>query len=173
MRRLLAVLSIGTVFLLVAWLALLIARPACTRLELSDAETGRKIFYGILQNGDSAELNWRNSLFGLDVTEIYVAEDGVVVETQVTFADPSGRPPMQVRPEDVNDLYHTGGPFTAKGLHRPFSKINYQVSEIGNPRLKVGGRTIDLTQEVGFGGRIVLAATPARCLEGIWRTDRE
>ncbi len=168
MRRPAVLFAVSLVFLLVLWLGLQVTRPGCTRLELSDAGTGRKIFYRVLQDGDSAVLNWRNSLFGLDVTEVYVAKDGVMVQTQVTFADPRGLPPTPVSPEDVDDLYHTGGPFTAKGLRRPFAKIDYQVSEIGNPKMKIGERTIDFKQEVGFGGRIVLVAAKAICLESVW-----
>ena len=52
-----------------------------------------------------------------------------------------GQPP--VSPQDVGDLYHTGGPFSAKGLDRPFTQIVFRVGEIGNPKMRVRDRVVD------------------------------
>lgn len=131
--------------------------PGFTRLELEDAETGRQIFSAILRDGAPITLTWRNSLFNLDVTEAFVVENGALIQTEVTFADPRAPsvPPI-VSPEDVNDLYHTGGAFSAKGMRRPFTRIAYRVGEIGNPQMTIGARVIAFKREVGFGGGIVL-----------------
>ena len=106
--------------------------------------------------GEQAELRWRNSLFNLDVTEVYRVRKGLLVLDQVTFADPRGLPPPQVTPADVDDLYHTGGPFTARGLGKSFARVVYRVGEIGNPRLAIMNRTVALKDHVGFGGAVVV-----------------
>jgi hypothetical protein len=131
-----------------------------TRLLLKDGETGRMLFSALLGDGEKVTLRWHNSLFDLDVTEIFVARSGALVQTEVTFADPRGLPPMPIAPGEVDDYYHTGGPFTTNGLQRRFSRIVYRIGEIGNPRFRVGEEEIAFKQEVGFGGQVVLSATP-------------
>ena len=133
--------------------------PAPTRgtwLELTDTGTGRRITGRLLGDGEHVVLTWKNSLFGLLVTEVFAARDGTLMLNEITFADPSGREPPHVKVADVDDLYHTGGPFKATGLSRPFSRIVFRVGEIGNPALEVGGGVVHLAQEVGFGGAVLL-----------------
>jgi hypothetical protein len=84
---------------------------------------------------------------------------GVLVQDQVTFSVPGGPPPPRVSPRDVDDLYHTGGAFDARGLSRPFHRIVYRVGEIGDPKLLVRNRTVSFKQAAGFGGRLVLTMT--------------
>ena len=69
---------------------LLLAPAGQTWLELTDAETGRRIISQPLQSGEEVVLTWKNSLFGLQVTEVFVAADGILLLTQITFADPRG-----------------------------------------------------------------------------------
>jgi hypothetical protein len=90
-----------------------------------DAETGRRIFVAILRDGEQVALVWRNSLFNLEVTEVFVAENSILIQTEVMFADPRGMPPMRAPPQDLDDLYHTGGPFTMQGLRKRFTRIIY------------------------------------------------
>jgi len=90
------------------------------------------------------------------VTEVFVARDGRLDLTQVTFEDPLGKTPPSVTPEDLDDLYHTGGPFKASGLSRPFTRIVFRIGEIGDPKLKIGKQQIRLIDEVGFGGAVLL-----------------
>jgi hypothetical protein len=130
--------------------------PDRTKITLTDGASCRKLLSAILTDGDKAKLTWHNSLFDLDVEEDFVAEHGVLVQTSVTFTDPRGLPPMVISPEEVNDYYHTGGPFTATGMHRPFTHIVYRIGEIGNPRFSLAGKFLELKKEVGFGGRVVL-----------------
>jgi hypothetical protein len=150
-----------------------VAAPRETRVDLTDTATGRIITTHRMREGERAVLEWRNSLFGVDVTEVFVARAGGLVLTSVTFADPAGGDPPLVRPEDVDDLYHTGGPFRAEGLSRPVRRVVFRVGEIGKPRLRLGERTIRFVDEVGFGGAIRLDVTqagaetpPARAAEG-------
>jgi hypothetical protein len=155
-----------------ALLALGLAAPApaagtggpageATRVELTDVGSGRTILSIALRQGERAVLEWQNSLFRLPVTEVFVARGGGLELDSVTFGDPSGREPPLVRPRDVDDLYHTGGPFRAEGLARPIRRVVFRVGEIGDPRLRIGGRTVRFVEEVGFGGAIALAAGPA------------
>ncbi len=111
-----------------------------------------------LEDGAQAVLVWTNSLFGLQVTEVFVSRGGRLELAAVTFADPSGGPPPRVRPEDLDDLYHTGGPFHVEGLARPIRRVVFRVGEIGDPELQVGGRVVRFLDEVGFGGAIVMQA---------------
>jgi hypothetical protein len=155
-RRALAACAI---LLPVLWLSGWVPAPAGhTWLELTDAETGRRIASQLLSDGERLVLTWRNSLFHLPVTEEFVAKDGILTLTEIVFADPTGREPPRVRPEDVDDLYHTGGPFRAEGLSRPFSRVVFRVGEIGQPTIKVGNHLVHLAREVGFGGAVLLVA---------------
>lgn len=135
------------------------ARPrGLTWLELTDAGSGRTIFAGALSYDEEIILTWKNSLFKLAVTEVFAARAGRLDLTQVTFADPRGLPPPVARPEDLDDLYHTGGPFHVEGLARPLTRAVFRISEIGNPVMAIAGRTIHLKQEVGFGGAVRMQA---------------
>jgi len=163
-RVLAACVVLLPVLCLSAWLLL---SPGHTWLELTDERTGRKIVFRLLPDGEKVVLTWTNSLFHLPVTEVFVAGSGVLTLTEITFADPTGREPPRVKPEDVDDLYHTGGPFKAEGLSRPVSRVVFRVGEIGRPALKVGNRVVQLPEEVGFGGAVLLTARPASVRERI------
>jgi hypothetical protein len=135
------------------------ARPrGLTWLELTDAGSGRTIFAGALSYDEPVVLTWKNSLFNLTVTEVFAARAGRLELTQVTFADPRGLPPPVVRPEDLDDMYHTGGPFHVAGLARPLTRAVFRIGEIGDPQLAVANRTIALKQEAGFGGAVRMLA---------------
>lgn len=127
-----------------------------TLVKITNGDTGRRISCNVLKEGEILILTWTNSLFRLLVTETYKAKDGILEQTSVIFADPSGREPPLVKPEDVDDFYHTGGPFKAEGLTRPFRRIAFRVGEVGNPVLKIQEREIAFVKEVGFGGTIIL-----------------
>lgn len=83
---------VGLVWLLL--LASLSLTPAggYTRVDLSDGETGRKLLSSVLQDGEQVVMKWMNSLFGLPVTEVFLARQGMLILEEVTFADPRGRP---------------------------------------------------------------------------------
>jgi len=147
---------------------LCLAAPGFTRIELTDGETARVIWAAMVRDGAPITLRWHNSLFDLDVIEEFVTENGVLIQTAVTFADPRGIPPPLVAPEQVDDLYHTGGAFSARGLRRPFTRIAYRVGEIGNPKMTIGARVIEFKQEVGFGGSIVLTTRAVSIGEAIF-----
>jgi len=135
--------------------------PRLTRVALSDGASGRAIADELLCEGERAVLRWRNSLFGVDVTEVFEARGGGLLLTGVTFALPGGGEPPRVRPEDLDDLYHTGGPFRVEGLARPVERVTFRVGEIGRPRLTLGGRTVAFLEEVGFGGAVRLTVSAA------------
>jgi hypothetical protein len=147
----------------------LLAPAGRTWLELSEGATGRRIAARLLPDGERVVLTWTNSLFRLPVTEVFVAGGGRVTLTEITFADPSGREPPQVRPEDVDDLYHTGGPFQARGLSRPFERVVFRVGEIGQPAMTFGGCTVRFVPQVGFGGSVVLTVRRGRPLDWLVR----
>jgi hypothetical protein len=128
-----------------------------TKIDLTE-EGGKGILSVVAQDGEQVVLTWRNSLFDLLVTEVFFTRSGLLVQDQVTFSTPDGSPPPRVSPRDVEDLYHTGGAFDARGLARPFSRIVYRIGEIGDPKLQVKNRTVALKHEAGFGGRVILAA---------------
>ena len=161
-RALAACLVLLPVLGLAAWMA---APAGQTWLELTDAGTGRRILSQLLSQGEKVVLTWKNSLFGLLVTEVFVANGDILTLTQITFADPGGREPPRVRPEDVDDLYHTGGPFKAEGLSRPVKSVVFRVGEIGNPAIRVGSRLVRFAEEVGFGGAVRLSARGATLYE--------
>jgi hypothetical protein len=159
MRLTLLILAAILVILLVLWLPSRVnVLGKYTWLDLTDAETGRKITAQAVKDGEEVVLTWRNSLFDLRVTEVFVAREGRLDLTEVTFEDPRGETPPTVTPEDLDDLYHTGGPFRATGLSKPFTRIIFRVGEIGDPKLKVENHSISLLEQVGFGGAVLLVA---------------
>jgi hypothetical protein len=141
-----------------------VAQSGSTQLELTEAETGREIFSAVLEDGEQIVLTWKNSLFDLLVTEVFETHGGALVLTQVTYADPRGTTPPDVSPSDAAEFYQTGGPFSAKGLARPFQKLIFRVGEIGEPKMKIRNQVLDFKIEVGFGGGIVLTAKRANSL---------
>jgi hypothetical protein len=145
-----------------------IAPSGYTRIDLTEDGTGRDIFSVVVPDGERVTLTWRNSQFGLDVTEGFSARGGVLVQDQVTFSAPDGPPPPRVSPRDVDDLYHTGGAFDAQGLSRPFHRIVYRIGEIGDPKLHVQNKTVSFKQVVGFGGRLILTTTRPALYEILW-----
>ena len=145
-----------------------IAPPGYTRIDLTGEGKGREIFSAVVPDGERVTLTWRNSQFGLRVTEGFFARSGVLVQDQVTFSDPDGPPPPRVSPRDVDDLYHTGGAFDARGLSRPFRRIVYRIGEIGDPKMQVQNRTVAFLQAAGFGGRVVLTTTRPALYEVLW-----
>lgn len=158
---------------LIFGLALRFDTPGFTHIELTDAENARVIFSTNVRDGEPITLTWHNSLFDLDVIEEFVTENGVLIQTAVTFTDPHGIPPPIVAPSEVDDLYHTGGAFQARGLRRSFTRIVYRVGEIGNPKMTIGAHTIEFKREVGFGGSIVLTTRLVAVYELVWKTRNE
>ena len=154
-RRALAALLIAFPLL---WASSRIPVPGYTRLELTDTGSGRTLLSRLLREGDTVVLTWKNSLFGLMVTEVFVAKGGILALSQVAFADPRGGEPPRARPEDLDDLYHTGGPFRVDGLAKPISSVVFRIGEIGQPTIRIGNRSVRLADEVGFGGAVRLVA---------------
>jgi hypothetical protein len=143
-------------FLLVLWIPSGVYGAEDTRVELTEADSGRIIFSAVLNEGEQVVLTWKNSLFGLQVTEVFEARGGALFLTEVTYASPQGQVPPAVTPEEVAELYQTGGPFHARGLAKPFREVVYRVGEIGEPKMRIRDRLVDFKKEVGFGGRIAL-----------------
>jgi hypothetical protein len=156
---------LGLVLLVVLAFLAQTPAPSYTRIDLTAGETGRKLFSAVLRDGERAVLRWKNSLFGLDVTEVFQAQQGAMILDEVTFADSGGPAPPEVAPEDVEDLYHTGGPFTARGLNKSFRRVVYRVAEVGNPKMRIREHELAFKQEVGFGGVVVLTAAVPTWLE--------
>ncbi len=151
------------------WLLLRMTPPGYTRIDLTGEGSGNILFSGVLPDGERVILTWRNSQFGLDVTEAFSARSGILIQDRVTFAAPDGPPPPHVSANDVDDLFHTGGAFDAQGLSRPFTRIVYRIGEIGDPKLQVQNRTISFKREVGFGGRVILIASQPSVYEILLR----
>jgi hypothetical protein len=155
-------------FLLALAMLSRVAPQGYTRIDLTEGGEGRSVFSAVVPDGGRVTLTWRNSQFGLLVTEGFFARSGVLVQDQVTFSAPDGSPPPRVSPRDVDDLYHTGGAFDARGLSRPYQRIVYRIGEIGDPKLQVRNRTVSFKQAAGFGGRVILTATRPALHEILW-----
>ena len=156
---------LGLVLLIVLASLSQIPAEGYTRIDLTDGETGRKLFSSMLRDGEQLVMSWLNSLFRLPVTEVFLVQQGVLILDEVTFADHRGVPPPEVAPEDVDDLYQTGGPFTAHGLGKSFRRVTYRVGEIGNPTMRIKDREVAFKREVGFGGVVILTAVAPTWLE--------
>jgi hypothetical protein len=159
------------ILILALWLPLKIVPAGYTRIDLTGGD-GRPMLSVVLPDGKTLVFSWRNSLFGLQVKEIFSARGGVLVLSSVTFADPGGTAPPRVPAEEVDDYYHTGGAFRAEGLSRPFTKVVYLIGEIGDPKMQAGGRTIHFKREMGFGGRVILTTARPNLYEILLKEKR-
>ena len=164
MRRRILLLALVLSMLILPWL-LSCPVSGYTRLKLTDPETGNELASFVLRNDEPIVLTWRNSIYGLDVTEAFVAKNGLLIQTEVAFAHPDGSPPPRVTPQDVDGLYHTGGAFSAKGLARPLHQVVYRIGEIGKPKMRVRDRVIEFKPLVGFGGRVALTTNTPHLYE--------
>ena len=156
MRR--TALSLALAVLALAALAVLlfVTPKGYTRLQLEDVDAARPLLDAVLRNGEPVTLTWQNSIYQLPVVEVFYAADGRLVLDTVSFLDPNGAVRNPVRASDVNDLYHTGGPFSASGMDRPYTDVIFRIGEIGNPHMAVRGRVVAFKDAVGFGGRVHL-----------------
>jgi hypothetical protein len=166
MRRTITVIILISLFLASLGLLSQFTPSGYTRIELTVDGRGEKILSVVAPDGEPVILTWRNSQFGLLVTEVFYARDGLIIQDQVTFSDPPGGPlPPRVSAADVADLYHTGGAFDARGLSRPFSRIVYRIGEIGDPKIRVKNKTAALKKAAGFGGRVILTTARPKLYE--------
>lgn len=143
------------------FLALLFLPFPLPGLTLVEVENPSGNFFFLLKRGEEVRLSWRNSLFGQEVTERFLAQGSFLWLEEVAFEDKISGYTMKVTPQDLADLYHTGGAFRANGIHKPFSHAIFRVGAIGRPRLKIKGREIDFQEQAGFGGIVVLRAKKA------------
>ena len=118
-RRALAALLIAFPLL---WASSRIPVPGYTRLELTDTGSGRTLLSRLLREGDTVVLTWKNSLFGLMVTEVFVAKGGILALSQVAFADPRGGEPPRVRIPVISAAHSGGMSATCSGASRPGSE---------------------------------------------------
>ncbi len=163
-------LIIGVIVASISALGLLsrIAPAGYTRIDLAKDGKGKKHLSAVVPDGERITLTWRHSQFALHVKEVFIAQNGVLVQDQVTFSVPDGPPPPRVSPREVEDLYHTGGAFDARGLSRPFRRIVYRIGEIGDPTMNVQNRTVAFQPAAGFGGRLILTASRPALYEILW-----
>src|SRR4030067_181992 len=152
MARGIRIMAVVAASLLALGMLARIEPPGYTRIDLTGDAPGRNILSLVVPDGERIILTWRNSQFGLMVTEVFFARSGVLVQDQITFSAPAGPPPPRVSPRYVDDLYQTGGAFDARGLSRPFRRIVYRIGEIGDPRFSGGKKTGALKQAEAVGG---------------------
>ena len=134
MRCRIPLLSLFACLLMVLWL---LSRPGSgyTRLELTNAATGINLASFVLADDEQIVLTWRNSIWGLDVTEAFVAKSGLLIQTEVTFADPDGSQPPHVTPQDVYIACTTQvGRFRRRGLPGRSIRLSIALAKSVNPR---------------------------------------
>ncbi|MEM3372334.1 MAG: hypothetical protein QXO55_06985 [Candidatus Korarchaeum sp.] len=129
---------------------------SCYLLTLSDADSGRLIYSACLYDGECLTYDWKNSLYGLNVTEVFSVWNGSLVLMEIVYHDPHGNPEPLADPDDLEYLCHQGGPFRATNVSKAYAEISLMVGRVGKPRVSVRDRTVDLDSEVGFGGRVIL-----------------
>ncbi len=128
--------------------------PECYLVTLLDAESGRLIYASCLNEGEVIIYKWKNSLFGLNVTETFLVKGGSFELFELVYEDPNGGEEPQVDPEELGYLCHEGGPFRASNISKSYSELDFMVGRVGKPRIIINDRLIDLEEEVGFGGRV-------------------
>ncbi len=150
-----------------SFLILLIAASLATPLPgftLVEIHSSARSWFFLLRDGEEALLTWRNSLFGQMVEERFVAKGGCLWLEGVKFEDQTYGYTMKASVSDLADLYHTGGAFEVKGVHKPFSQVTFRIGAIGEPKFRVKGREIAFKEEAGFGGKVVIKADKARLI---------
>jgi hypothetical protein len=151
MRHKTTIITLISLSLLGLGLLSLCTPTGYTRIGLIEESRGDEILSVVAPDGEPVILTWRNSQFGYQVTEIFYARGGLIIQDQVTFAEPGGPLPPRVSADDVADLYHTGATFDARGLNRPFSRIVYRIGEIGNTaadRIQISARASEVNSLV-------------------------
>lgn len=143
-------------FLIFLWIVSCATLSRKNQIRLIDETHRKKILEIVLEDGEEIFLYWRNSLFNLDVTEKFTVDQGTLVLKEVSFSNPSESSPPSVSQKDLEDLYQTGGLFSARGIQKRFTQIDFRIGEIGHPKLKIKGRILDLKELVGFGGKVRL-----------------
>ena len=133
-----------------------ILKENCYRFTLSDPDNNRVIYSACLYEGEAVIYKWKNSLFGLNVTETFYVKNGSLVLMEIVYEDPFGKPEPLVNLEDLDYLCHEGGPFRAVNISKAYNQILLGVGQIGKPRIIVRNEVIDLEREVGFGGRVLM-----------------
>ncbi len=157
------------IFLMIGILSLCLGEETC--LEVRDEINGKKLLDLTLEDGEEILLYWRNSLFDLDVSEKFVIEKGTLILREVRFFNSPGSSLPFLDQKDLEDLYQTGGLFSAQGVQKRFTQIEFRIGEIGHPRLKIKGQVLDLKELVGFGGKVRL--TIQKLFGGDCLTERE
>lgn len=146
------------------FLVLLLLPLPLPGFTIVEVESPSESSFFLLERGEEVLLSWKNSLFGQDVTERLLAQGGFLWLEEVAFEDKISGYTMEVTPEDLADLYHTGGAFRVNGIHKPLSQAVFRVGAIGKPRLKIKGREINFQDQAGFGGIVVLRAKKANVI---------
>ncbi|MCX5838388.1 MAG: hypothetical protein NTW71_07690, partial [Deltaproteobacteria bacterium] len=85
MRRNLTIITLISLSLLGFGLLSQVTPSGYTRIELTEEGRGEKILSVVVPDGEPMTLTWRNSQFGLRVTEVFYARGGLIIQDQVTF----------------------------------------------------------------------------------------
>jgi hypothetical protein len=83
MRRKIKIITLIFLSLLGLWLLSRITPWGYTRIELTEEDRGDKILSVVVPDGEPVTLTWRNSQFGLHVTEGFFARNGFLVQDRV------------------------------------------------------------------------------------------
>jgi hypothetical protein len=142
--------------------------PESYLVELLDVERGKLIYSSFLDEGEVIIYKWKNSLFGLNVTETFLVSDGSFKLFELVYEDPNGEKEPQVDPEELDYLCHEGGPFRASNISKRYAELEFMVGKVGKPRIIINDRLIDLEREVGFGGRVRMRLEPSDILKLIF-----
>lgn len=143
-------------FLIFLWIVSCAILSRKNQIKLIDEDQKKKILEIVLEDSEEIFLYWRNSLFNLDVTEKFIIEKGTLALKEVSFSNPFESSPLSVSPNNLEDLYQTGGVFSVQGVQKRFTQIDFRIGEIGHPKLKIKGQLLDLKELVGFGGKVRL-----------------
>ncbi|MGB9631591.1 MAG: hypothetical protein ACP5KE_08840 [Candidatus Methanodesulfokora sp.] len=130
--------------------------PRCHLVTLLDYDSGRLIYSTCLNDGEAIVYKWKNSLFGLNVTEIFLVRNDSLVLSELIYEDPHGNYEPLVKSDDLDYLCHEGGPFHAVNISKVYKELIFMVGKVGKPKIIVNGDLIDLEREVGFGGRVLI-----------------
>jgi hypothetical protein len=130
--------------------------PKCYLVTLLDRESGRLIYSACLSDGEAIVYKWKNSLFGLNVTEIFLVRRGSFELFELVYEDPNGNREPQADIRDLDYLCHEGGPFRAVNISKFYQELEFMVGKVGKPKIIINDHLIDLEKEVGFGGRVVM-----------------
>lgn len=154
-RRRLVWLALAGVFLAGAIYSLYVSWRA--ELLVLDAKANRVLLRAAVRPGDSFTLSYLHSVAKSRVTGTFEVTPEYEISVRETTFGSFGPGLPDVRP---GDDYEVKGGLIRLKVNQTTPGLFFAVYPYTEHRLEIGGRTLDLSKEVGAGGRVSITVRP-------------